>query len=268
MSPTPPAEGVLPREREEKDEEREQAELLGGRREIRERAAPQQPARAEINQAQQRVKQKLPLVIAAVNPAGALVHFESEPDAESQQQQNVLRLRPQQPRQGSDANPPEQKSVRRARDDVVNLSDERDVREKQTGTNEMQRLAGLSVFARRLTQPPAARMKAEHEQKSGADFHAARNLVPVRGNQQRDSRRDEHGADDGDDGEEFVAAILLELEVFDDFQPLLIGDEPGLVKFLNVSVFHFVLRRCRTCSRVRPWDSTTDFVPGATANKI
>ena len=89
-------------------------------------------------------------------------------------------------------------------------------------------------------------MKAKHEQKSGGDFHAARNLVPVRGNQQRDSRRDEHGADEGDDGEEFAAAVLLELEVFDNFLPLLIGDETGLLKFLDIAVFHFVLRSCRT----------------------
>ena len=85
-------------------------------------------------------------------------------------------------------------------------------------------------------------MRAEHEQKSGGDFHAARDFVPVRGNQQRDSRRDEHRADDGDDGEEFAAAVLLELEVLDDFLPLLIGDEAGVVEFLDVGVFHVVLR--------------------------
>ena len=107
---------------------------------------------------------------------------------------------------------------------------------------EVQRLAGLPVFALHLAQPPAARVKAEHEQKSGGDFHAARNVIPVRGNQQRDSRRDEHGADDGDDGKKFVTAVLLELEVFDDFLPLLIGDEPGVMKLLDVAVFHFVLR--------------------------
>jgi len=65
----------------------------------------------------------------------------------------------------------------------------------------------------------------------------------VRGNQQRDSRRDEHGADDGDDGEEFAAAVLLELEVFDYFLPLPIGDKPGIVKFLDVSVFHDLTQR-------------------------
>ena len=87
-----PIEAVLPRERKEEDKEREQAEFLGGRREIRKRAAPQQPARAEVNQAQQRVEQNLPLVAAAVNPAVVFVHFEPEPDAEREQQQDVLRL--------------------------------------------------------------------------------------------------------------------------------------------------------------------------------
>jgi hypothetical protein len=29
------------------------------------------------------------------------------------------------------------------------------------------------------------------------------------------------------------------LEVSDDFLPLLVGDEPGVVKLLNVGVFHF-----------------------------
>ena len=85
-------------------------------------------------------------------------------------------------------------------------------------------------------QPP--RVEAEHEQESGGDFHAARNLVPMRGNQQRDSRRDEHGTDDGDDGEEVAATVFFELEVFDDFLPLLIGDKPGVAEFLDVSVFH------------------------------
>ena len=85
-------------------------------------------------------------------------------------------------------------------------------------------------------------MKTEHEQKPGGDFHAARNFIPVRGDQQCDARRDEHGANDGNDGEKFAAAVLLELEMSDDFLPLLIGDEPGFVKFLNVGVFHDLSR--------------------------
>ena len=61
----------------------------------------------------------------------------------------------------------------------------------------------------------------------------------MRGNQQRDARRDEHRADDGNDGEEIAAAVLLELEMPDDFLPLLIGDESSVMEFLNVGVFHF-----------------------------
>ena len=102
----------------------------------------------------------------------------------------------------------------------------------------MQRLAGLAVFAVHFAQPPAARVKAEHEHEAGGDFHAARDFVPVRGNEQDDARRDEHRADDGDDGEKFAAAVFLELEVLDDFLPLLIGDEAGVVEFLDVGVFH------------------------------
>ncbi len=89
-------------------------------------------------------------------------------------------------------------------------------------------------------------MKTEHEQESGGNFDTAGNLVPVRGNQQRDSRRNEHGADDGDNGEEFIAAVLLELKVPDDFLPLLIRDKPGIVQFLNIAIFHFVLRSGQT----------------------
>jgi len=156
----------------------------------------------------------------------------------------------QQPRQGGDANPPEQKSIRRARDNVVNLADERDVGEKQARADQVQRLAGLPVFALHFApvlrsrataeggQPPATRVEAEHEHETGGNFHAARDVVPVRSNQQRDSRRDEHGADDGDDGEEIAAAVLLELEVFDDFLPLLLRDEAGVVNFFDVGGFH------------------------------
>ena len=167
----------------------------------------------------------------------------------------MLRLGTQQPWQRGDANPPEQERVRRARDNVVNLADERDVGEEQARADQVQRLAGLPVFSLRLApvlrsrataeggQPPAAGVEAEHEQKSSGDFHAARDVVPMRGNQQRDSRRDKHGADAGDDGEEFATAVLFKLKVFDDFLPLLIGDETGVAKFLDVSVFHDLSQR-------------------------
>ena len=60
----------------------------------------------------------------------------------------------------------------------------------------------------------------------------------MRGNKQGDSRRDEHRANDGDNGEEFAAAVFLQLEVRDDFPVLFVGDKPGFVQFLNVGVFH------------------------------
>ena len=76
---------------------------------------------------------------------------------------------------------------------------------------------GERGWVRVSTQPPAARVCAEHEREAAGDFHAAGNLVPVRGNQQRDARRNEHRADDGNDGEKFVAAVLFQVEVGDDF---------------------------------------------------
>ena len=40
----------------------------------------------------------------------------------------------------------------------------------------------------------------------------------------------------------FPPPSSFKLEVLDDFPPLLLGDEAGVVKFLDVGVFHFVLR--------------------------
>ena len=114
----------------------------------------------------------------------------------------------------------------------------------------MQCLAGLAILAvdfmpvhrSRATveggQPPATRVEAEHKREAAGDFHAARDFIPMRGNQQNDSRRDQHRADDGDDGEELIAAVFLELELLDDFLALVVGDETGIVEFLNVTVFH------------------------------
>ena len=150
----------------------------------------------------------------------------------------MLRLRPQQPGQRGDANPQQQKRIGRARDNVVNLAQQRNVGQEQAGADEVQRFARLAVFALRFAQPPTAAVRAQQEQNARGDFHAARNFVPVRGDEQDDSRRDEHRADNGNDGEEFVPAILLEMEAADDLPLLLIADEAGLANFLNVGVFH------------------------------
>ena len=151
----PAAKEILPRQRIDENQKREQAELFRHSGKFGKRRAPQTIARAEINQSQQRIEQHLPFRLA-INQTAAFVDLEAEPDAEREQQQDVLRLRPQQPRQRGDANPPEQKRVRRARDDVVNLADERDVGEKQARADQVQRLAGLPVFALDFAQPPAA----------------------------------------------------------------------------------------------------------------
>ena len=134
----------------------------------------------------------------------------------------------------------------------------------------MQRLAGLPIFAVDFAQPPAAGVKAEHEQKSGGNFYAARNFIPMRRDEQRYACRNEHRADDGNDGKKIAATVFLELETLDDFLPLLIGDEPGFVYFLNIAVLHVFsgLRCCfepnRLCnqSNFMLWGACPEFLSG------
>src|SRR5476649_2921746 len=129
------------RQREGEHLERQQSELLRRRGKISERGPPQAITESEVNQSKHRVDKDLVFVVAEKNQAVGLVDFHREPDAEREQRQDVLRLGFQQPRQRNDANEPEQDGVGWARDEMINLADERDVGEEETRPDEMQRLA-------------------------------------------------------------------------------------------------------------------------------
>jgi len=105
----------------------------------------------------------------------------------------MLRLGPQQPGQRRDAEPPGQKRVRRAGDQIVNLTDEGDIRQEQAGTNEMQCLAGLAVFSLGFAQPPTSRVRAQHEKEADGNLQSARNFVPMGGDEQGKAAGDQHG---------------------------------------------------------------------------
>ena len=120
---------------------------------------------------------------------------------------------------------------------MINLADERDVREEQHGAGEVQRFGGLEIFLPHFAQVIAARVRAQQERETDGDFHELGNLLPVGGDQQNHPARHQHRADGRDDREE-AAALLFQTEVRDDALALLIGDQTGCVDFLQVSEFH------------------------------
>ena len=167
-----------------------------------------------------------------------LRRLEAEPHPEGQQCENVLRLGPQQPRQRRDARPPEQDGIGSARRQVVDLTDQGDVCQEQPGAQQMQRFAGLPIVPADFAQPPPARVRAEHQRQPGADLQSVGDFIPVRRNQQHGARSDEHRAQGCDNHQKPSAALVVEVEMFDNFLPLFLGDEAGIAQFLDFADFH------------------------------
>jgi hypothetical protein len=119
---------------------------------------------------------------------------------------------------------------------VINLADERNVREEHDGANEMQRFGHVRMPAVAPDKPPAGVRSAEQRQSTG-ELDEARDGVPVRRDEQDDAGADQDGADDRQDGEKPVA-FAVQLEVRDDGLALVFGDETGFVDIVDVGKLH------------------------------
>src|SRR5690349_17190060 len=101
----------------------------------------------------------------------------------------------------------------------------------------MQRLAALFVNSLNFAQVPARAMRPEHQRHPNRDLNRARNLIPMSANQQDNSTNHQHRADERKNRQGF-ARLFLELEMLDDLPLLLGANQPGLLDFFDVGIFH------------------------------
>ena len=122
---------------------------------------------------------------------------------------------------------------------MVNLAHQGDIREEHHGTSQLQRLAGLAIVPLRFPQPPATAMRAEHQQQSGGNLYSAGNGIPMSGNQQHNSRRNQSRPDEGNDGEKFDP-VVFEVKMNNDPVALIRRDQSRLTDFVNILGLHIL----------------------------
>ena len=183
-------------------------------------------------------------MIGKVQPAVMGVDLHADPHEEADQGKGVNGNGTENPGQGNDAGEPEQDSVGAARREVIDLSDQGDVGEEKSRTDEVQRLAGAWRTLTHAAQPPTGGVGGDQQQCAAGDFDEPGNGVPIGGDDQDDAEQHEHSAE-ADEHRKQPAAAALQLEMVNDAPPLLVRDETLRMQFLDVVQVHNRSRRKR-----------------------